>query len=91
MKRSDVRSNRVGRAMLATGGVTIAYRAVVEFTCVQCAGTIAPGALFSRKSRRTPPGVFGLTATDPICTTCQPLRLQDNGETETAATDAREE
>ncbi len=79
MMGSGVKSHRVRRATLDTGAITTAYHAVVAFTCVQCVGTIAPSALFSRKSRRTPPGVFGLTATDPICTTCQPLRLQDNG------------
>jgi len=80
MVRSDVKSNRVGRATLATGGVTTAYRAVAAFECVQCARAIAPGALFSRQSRRTPPGMFGMTATDPICVTCRPLRLETTSE-----------
>ena len=91
MKRSAVRSHRVGRATLATGVVTIAYRAVVEFTCVQCAGVIPTGALFSRQTRHTPSRGVGMPATDPVCVTCRPLRLEDTGETETAATDARED
>ncbi len=74
--RRDVKSNRVGRATLATGGVTTAYRAVVAFECVQCAGTIAPGALFSRQSRHTSRGTMGAPANDPVCVTCRPLRLE---------------
>ncbi len=54
MMRSAVRSNRVGRAALGTGVITIAYRAIVAFECVECAGASAPGALFSRQTRRTP-------------------------------------
>ncbi len=91
MKRSDVRSNRVGRATLATGGVTTAYRAVAAFECVQCAGTIAPGALFSRQTRHTPTGAMGVPTNDPVCVTCRPFCLEDTGETETPATDARED
>ncbi len=91
MMGSGVKSHRVGRATLATGGVTIAYRAVVAFTCVQCAGAIPPGALFSRQSRHTSWGTMGSPATDPVCVTCRPLRLEDAGGTETAATDARED
>ncbi len=75
-----VKSHRVGRATLDDGVVTTAYRAVATVECAQCAGTIAPGALFSRKSRRTPSGMFGLTATDPICVTCRPLRLEGTDE-----------
>ncbi len=75
-----VKSHRVGRATLDDGVVTTAYRAVVAFECVQCAKAIAPGALFSRRPRRTPPGMFGLTATDPICVTCRPLLLDDADE-----------
>jgi len=71
-----VRSHRVGRATLDDGVVTTAYRAVVAFECVECAKAIAPGTLFSRRPRRTPPGMFGLTTTDPICLTCRPLRLE---------------
>ncbi len=89
MKRGDVRSHRVGRATLATGGVTTAYRAVVEFTCVQCAGAIPPGALFSRQTRHTPTGAMGVTTTDPVCITCRPFCLEDTGEA--AATDARDD
>jgi hypothetical protein len=91
MKRSDVRSNRVGRVTLATGGTTIAYRTVVEFTCVQCAGTIAPGALFSRQSRHTSWGAMGVPTNDPVCVTCRPFCLEATGETETAVTDVRED
>jgi len=76
MKRSDVRSHRVGRATLATGGITTAYRAVAAFTCVQCAGAIPSGALFSRQTRRTPTGAMSATTTDPVCVTCRPLRLE---------------
>ncbi len=88
MRRSQAKSHRVGRATLDTGEVTTAYRAVVACACVQCAGTIAPGALFSRQTRRTPTGARGVTTTDPVCATCRPLRLEDTGET--AAADARE-
>jgi len=72
----DVRSHRVGRATLATGGTTIAYRAVAPFECVQCAGIIAPGALFTRQTRHTPTGAMGVTTTDPICVTCRPFRVE---------------
>ncbi len=71
-----VKSHRVGRATLDDGVVTTAYRAGVVFTCVQCARAIAPGTLFSRLPRRTPPGMFGLPATDPICITCRPFCLE---------------
>ncbi len=76
MMRRDVKSNRVGRATLATGGVTTAYRAVAAFECVRCARAIPSGEIFSRQPRRTPSGAFGMTATDPICVTCRPLRLE---------------
>ncbi len=46
-RHSEAKSHRVGRATLGTGVVTTAYRAVVALECVQCAGAIAPGALFS--------------------------------------------
>jgi len=76
----DVRSHRVGRATLATGGITTAYRAVVAFECVECAGTITPGTLFSRQTRRTPLHASiqttGAMTTEPICVTCRPLRLE---------------
>ncbi len=75
-----VKSHRVGRATLGTGVVTTAYRAVVAFKYVQCVRTIAPGEIFSRQTRRTPTGALGVTATDPICVTCRPLRLEDTGE-----------
>ncbi len=92
-KHSETKSHRMGRATLATGVVTTAYRAVVEFTCVQCVGAIAPGALFSRQSRRTPLHTplrtTSALATDPVCTTCQPLRLDAAGEADT--TDARKD
>jgi len=86
---SAVKSHRVGRAMLATGAVTTAYRAVVAFECVQCAGTIAPRALFSRQTRHTPTGVLGRPTTDPVCVLCRPLRLDDAGEAVT--TDTRDD
>jgi len=89
MKRSDVRSNRVGRATLATGGVTTAYRAVAAFTCVQCAGAIPPGALFSRQSRHTSWCALGAPTNDPVCVICRPFCLDDTGGT--ATTDARED
>jgi hypothetical protein len=82
-KHSETKSHRVGRATLGTGVVTTAYRAVVAFECVQCAGAIAPGALFSRQPRRTPLHTplrtTSALATDPVCVTCQPLRLADAG------------
>ncbi len=87
--RRDVRSNRVGRATLATGVITTAYRAVVAFVCVECAGAIPPGALFSRQSRHTPSRGVGMPTTDPVCVTCRPLCVEDIEET--AATDARED
>ncbi len=90
-KHSETKSHRVGRATLDTGVVTIAYRAVVAFVCVQCARIIAPGEIFSRQTRHTPTGMWGVAASDPVCMTCRPLRLEDVGETETAATDARED
>ncbi len=74
-----MKSHRVGRATLVSGVVTTVYRAVTTFTCVQCAGTIAPGVLFSRQTRRTPTGALGVTTTDPVCVTCRPLRLDDAG------------
>ncbi len=77
---SDAKSHRAGRAVMANGMVTNAYRAVAVIVCAQCAGAIGPGALFSRQSRRAPPGMFGLRATDPICVTCRPLRLDDADE-----------
>ncbi len=83
-ERRDVKSHRVGGATLATGVVTTAYRAVVEFTCVQCVGAIVPGALFSRQTRRTPLHTplrtTGALTTEPVCVTCRPLRLEDAGE-----------
>ncbi len=79
-KHSETKSHRVGRATLATGVVTTAYRAVVEFTCVQCAGAIPSGALFSRQTRRTPTGALGVPTNDPVCLTCRPLRVEDTGE-----------
>lgn len=78
--RRDVKSNRVGRATLAGGVITIAYRAVAAFECVECAGVIPSGALFSRQTRRIPTGAMGSPTTDPICVTCRPLRLEDTGE-----------
>ncbi len=84
MKKGAVRSNRVGRATLATGGVTTAYRAVVALECVGCARAIAPGALFSRQTRRTPLHASiqttGAMTTDPICVICRPLHLENTGE-----------
>lgn len=75
-----VKSHRVGRATLGTGVVTTAYRAVVAFTCVQCAGVIMHGALFSRRSRRVPAGALSVTqTTEPVCMTCRPLVLEDAG------------
>ncbi len=83
-KHSETKSHRVGRATLATGVVTTAYRAVVKFTCVQCVGAIVPGALFSRQPRHTPLHTplrtTGALATDPVCVICRPLRLEDTGE-----------
>ncbi len=76
MKRSDVKSNRVGRAMLATGGVTTGYRALVAFECVLCARTIAPGELFSRRSRHTPSRAVGMPTNDPVCIACRPFCLE---------------
>jgi len=75
-KHSETKSHRVGRATLDDGVGTTAYRAVVAFTCVQCARTIPPGALFSRQSRHTSWGTMGSPANDPVCVTCRPLRLE---------------
>ncbi len=90
-KHSETKSHRVGRATLATGAVTTAYHAVVAFECILCARMIAPGEFFSRRTRHTPTGVMGRPTTDPVCNTCRPLRLEDTGKIETAATDARED
>jgi len=94
MVRSQEKSHRVGRAMLNNGVVTTAYRAVAAVECAQCAGAIGPGEMFSRQTRRAPVHVplrtTGLLTIEPICVTCRPLRLEDTGETETAATDTRE-
>ncbi len=82
-RHSEAKSHRVGRATLGTGVVTTAYRAVVALECVQCAGAIAPGARFSRQTRRTPLHsplhTTSALATDPVCVTCRPLRLEDAG------------
>ncbi len=75
-RQSEAKSHRVGRATWGAGVGTTAYRAVAAFTCVQCDGTITPGALFSRQSRHTPMGAVSGTTTDPICVTCRPLRLE---------------
>jgi len=79
-----VKSHRVGRATLDDGVVTTAYRAVAAFECAECARAIAPGALFSRQTRRAPVHVplrtTGLLIIDPICTTCRPLHLEDASE-----------
>jgi len=75
--KRGIKSNRVGRATLSDGVVVTAYRAVVDFMCVQCAGAIMPGALFSRRSRSVPVGALSVTqTTDPVCVTCRPLRLE---------------
>ncbi len=82
-RHREAKSHRVGRATLGTGVVTTAYRAVVARECVQCAGAIAPGALFSRQPRRTPLHTplrtTSALATDPVCVTCEPPRLADAG------------
>ena len=77
VRRATKKSHRVGRATLTDGVVTTAYRAVVAFTCVQCAREIASGELFSRLTRRTQGGGMSAPTTDPICATCRPLRLDD--------------
>ncbi len=87
--RSDTKSHRVGRVTLHDGVITTAYRAVVELTCVQCAGVITPGALFSRRSRHVPVGAVDMATSDPVCGSCRPLSLDDAGGA-AGATDARE-
>jgi len=90
-KRSEAKSRRVGRALMPSGVSTPAYRAVVEFECIQCGHTIAPGALFSRQTRRTGVRSWTMPTTNPICVTCRPLRLEGIDETGTAAPDTRED
>ncbi len=79
--RKDIKSNRVGRATLANGVGTIAYRAVGDrYDCGQCGQAIAPGALFSRRTQRIPIGARGVTpTTEPVCLTCRPLYVEDAG------------
>ncbi len=74
---SDLQSHRAGRATLLNGVGTPTYRAVTAAVCAQCAGVITPGALFSRPVQRPPQRALGLTLTKPVCTACQPLRLDD--------------
>jgi len=80
MVRVPVKSHQVGRATLDTGVVTTAYRAVAELACSVCGRPIAPGVLFSRRTRRTPLHASiqttGAMTTEPICVTCRPLRLE---------------
>ncbi len=79
--RKDIKSNRVGRATLANGVGTIAYRAVSDgYDCGHCGKAIAAGALFSRRTRRVPAGAFGVTpTTETVCLTCRPLYVEDAG------------
>ncbi len=80
VRQSTAKSHRVGRATLVDdGAITTAYRAVVAVPCEQCGRVIAPGALFSRRTRRASIGAMGLTLMEPVCTTCRPLRLDDAG------------
>jgi hypothetical protein len=78
MVSGAVKSKRVGRATLNNGVVTTAYRAVVQHECAQCAGTITPGALFSRRGPRALLTATGATPV-PICVTCRPLHLDSAG------------
>ncbi len=73
------KSSRVGHATLNNGVGTTAYRAVVQHECAQCAGTITPGALFSRRAPRALLTATG-AKTEPICIVCRPLRLDSAGD-----------
>jgi len=84
-ERRTVKSKHVGPGTLSAGGRTTAYRAIVELMCGMCGQPIQPGALFSRHAPYK--GAIHLA---PTCIRCRPLRLEDTGETETAATDTRE-
>lgn len=75
---SDLKSHRVGRATLANGVGTMAYRALVDIECAMCARVITPGDLFSRRTQRAPVQVMGMTTMEPLCTTCRPLRLDSD-------------
>jgi len=86
--RKDVKSHRVGRATLDDGVITTAYRAVAAVTCVQCGAMIAPGSLFSRRTRHASAGAMGASpTTEPVCVVCRPLRLDDAAGDASAATD----
>jgi len=75
-RQSTAKSHRGGRATLvADGAITTAYRAAVAVPCEQCSKIIAPGALFSRRSRHASIVAGGLTLTEPLCTACRPLHL----------------
>jgi len=86
---SAAKSHRAGRATLVDdGAITAAYRAVVAIPCAQCGKIIAPGDLFSRRTKRASIGSMGLTLTEPICATCRPLRLDDANEQQIMSTTA---
>ncbi len=80
MKGSDKKSHQVGRAVLDTGAVTMAYRAVVELACARCGRAIMPGDLFSRRTQRSPQRAFATMTMEPMCMACRPLRLDDAGD-----------
>ncbi len=70
------KSHVVGPATDGQGARTTAYRAVRPHVCIQCAGTITPGALFSRRSRPSAWPAVGTVTTAPVCVGCRPLRVE---------------
>ncbi|HKG15526.1 MAG TPA: hypothetical protein VKB12_19550 [Pyrinomonadaceae bacterium] len=50
VKRGSPHSERVGEAVLATGGRATAYRALRELTCSPCGNVIREGELFIREA-----------------------------------------
>jgi len=91
VRQSTAKSHRVGRATLVDdGAITTAYRAVVAFPCARCGRGIAPGALFSRRATHASIGSMGLTLTEPVCTTCRPLRLEEHANEPVAMEDKQD-
>jgi hypothetical protein len=50
VKRGSPHSERVGEAVLATGGRATAYRALRDLTCSPCGNVIREGDLFIREA-----------------------------------------
>jgi len=89
-KSPRVRSHRVGRATQPDGALTTAYRAAVALVCSACARPIAPGQLFSRRSRQVRGFGMGQLQVD-VCTACRPLRLEETAAAPVALEDTQDE